>query len=527
MAWTTPRTWVAGELVTAAIGNVHWRDNLNAILSNASTLNATVVTSSLTTVATIASGIWNAGSITSSGTLTINGAGTHAFSVAAGNSIGNILTVRNSTSGTAAGSQITVGNNTASDLFYIQTQSSAYTTSGRFVADGSNIENYGAGGISISASHASGVVRIYAGGATLRVQVETDGRLTCNTGLKIAGDPGAGVGHVRFASNVIVMQGGTSGFQWKKSDDSSATLTLSDAGVVTVAGTLTVNGAGTHALSAAAGNSIGNILTIRNSTSGTAAGAQMTVGNNTASDLFYIQIQSSAYTSSGRFQADGANIECYGSGGIAITANHASGAIRYFTGGSTQVGMIDTNGWLAINTTLTPGMPLDVKATTSGGGTGIFRHTHATNPVGIQVSYEGGAPNGTGNLFVKCFDTGTTRCEIRSNGGIANFQANNVDLSDARVKNLFGELDNQRGKFRKLTFVLGAYRDSPDQTPRPMVTKQAVERVWPEDCADFEVGLGGVRVHALMIRAFRVIQELDMVIDEQGRRIAELEARAG
>ena len=29
-SWTAPRTWVAGETVTAAIGNVHWRDNLNA-----------------------------------------------------------------------------------------------------------------------------------------------------------------------------------------------------------------------------------------------------------------------------------------------------------------------------------------------------------------------------------------------------------------------------------------------------------------------------------------------------------------
>lgn len=29
--WTTPRTWVAAELVTAAIGNVHWRDNLASL----------------------------------------------------------------------------------------------------------------------------------------------------------------------------------------------------------------------------------------------------------------------------------------------------------------------------------------------------------------------------------------------------------------------------------------------------------------------------------------------------------------
>jgi hypothetical protein len=31
MAWTAPRTWIAGELVTASIGNAHWRDNLLAL----------------------------------------------------------------------------------------------------------------------------------------------------------------------------------------------------------------------------------------------------------------------------------------------------------------------------------------------------------------------------------------------------------------------------------------------------------------------------------------------------------------
>ena len=29
MAWTTPRTWVTGEIVTAALLNTHVRDNLN------------------------------------------------------------------------------------------------------------------------------------------------------------------------------------------------------------------------------------------------------------------------------------------------------------------------------------------------------------------------------------------------------------------------------------------------------------------------------------------------------------------
>lgn len=33
MAWTTPRTWVTGELVTAALLNTHLRDNLLALYS--------------------------------------------------------------------------------------------------------------------------------------------------------------------------------------------------------------------------------------------------------------------------------------------------------------------------------------------------------------------------------------------------------------------------------------------------------------------------------------------------------------
>lgn len=31
MAWTSPRTWVAGETVTAALLNIHLRDNLKAV----------------------------------------------------------------------------------------------------------------------------------------------------------------------------------------------------------------------------------------------------------------------------------------------------------------------------------------------------------------------------------------------------------------------------------------------------------------------------------------------------------------
>lgn len=50
MAWTTPRTWVASELVTATLLNTHLRDNLNALKSppadRAADLAGTFITSS-------------------------------------------------------------------------------------------------------------------------------------------------------------------------------------------------------------------------------------------------------------------------------------------------------------------------------------------------------------------------------------------------------------------------------------------------------------------------------------------------
>lgn len=58
----------------------------------------------------------------------------------------------------------------------------------------------------------------------------------------------------------------------------------------------------------------------------------------------------------------------------------------------------------------------------------------AANNYGLLVSYTAAAPNGTGNEFLFCQDNAATRAYIRSNGGIGNYQANDVNLSDERVK---------------------------------------------------------------------------------------------
>ena len=55
----------------------------------------------------------------------------------------------------------------------------------------------------------------------------------------------------------------------------------------------------------------------------------------------------------------------------------------------------------------------------------------------VQVSFAAYAPNTTNSWFLFCDDSTTNRVQLRSNGGIANYSANDVNLSDRREKTNF------------------------------------------------------------------------------------------
>ena len=63
------------------------------------------------------------------------------------------------------------------------------------------------------------------------------------------------------------------------------------------------------------------------------------------------------------------------------------------------------------------------------------QNTHATVPRGLGIKYSAAAPNTTDNEFLFCADSSATRAYINSNGGLANFQANDINLSTRVVKN--------------------------------------------------------------------------------------------
>jgi len=54
-----------------------------------------------------------------------------------------------------------------------------------------------------------------------------------------------------------------------------------------------------------------------------------------------------------------------------------------------------------------------------------------------EFVFSAASPNNTGALFIECRDSTAARFELRSNGGLANYSANDVNLSDRREKTNF------------------------------------------------------------------------------------------
>jgi hypothetical protein len=154
-----------------------------------------------------------------------------------------------------------------------------------------------------------------------------------------------------------------------------------------------------------------------------------------------------------------------------ITSNYATmyrqvnGAhIWYRAASGTAGGTISFTTSMALDAT-----GLDVVATTSDDWSLEVQHTASSLPYGMQVYYSAAAPNDTGSLFFVATDNSQTRFTVRSNGGIANFQSNDVNLSDESVKNSFTafgtpELSNKSWEFgKRMIGAWGQYKYN-DQT---------------------------------------------------------------
>ena len=202
-----------------------------------------------------------------------------------------------------------------------------------------------------------------------------------------------------------------------------------------------------------------------------------------------------------------------------------------------------TNYNLAINPN---GGNLLVGTTSSGGerlyvtqsavsSTAYFLNNNgtATNQYGIVVNLNGD-PNNT-NHMVQCVGNATNRAVIRANGGLANYSANNVNLSDRREKTNFAPASDYLAKICAIPVQTFNYIDQnleEDDGLTLGVVAQDVQAVAPE--LVIESNWGTIEEPRMRLSIYQTdlqyalmkcIQEQQALITALTERIEALEAK--
>lgn len=163
-----------------------------------------------------------------------------------------------------------------------------------------------------------------------------------------------------------------------------------------------------------------------------------------------------------------------------------------------------------------------------------FRNTNGTaaNAFGLALSYST-TPNGTSNAFLDARDSTAQRAAIRSNGGLANYSANNVNLSDGRLKTDITPAKSYLDTICSIPVVTFKYNDQTDDELNLGVIAQDVDAVAPElidhsgfgEAPEGESPYLAVYQTDLQYALMKCIQELKAIVDEQAEKIKALEAK--
>ena len=157
---------------------------------------------------------------------------------------------------------------------------------------------------------------------------------------------------------------------------------------------------------------------------------------------------------------------------------------------------------------------------TSGVTTPVFQ-------VGINQT-----PNNTTVKFIQANDSSVTRFEVRSDGGIANYSANNANLSDRNVKKDIAPAADTWDCIKEWEIVNYRYKDQPDDADLNLgVIAQQVAESCPEVVTVFEEAKDdqpeklGIKEQQMYWMAIKALQEAQVRIEALEAEVAALKAQ--
>jgi hypothetical protein len=154
----------------------------------------------------------------------------------------------------------------------------------------------------------------------------------------------------------------------------------------------------------------------------------------------------------------------------------------------------------------------------------------------LTSEFTGYTPNNTTARFLYCGDTTAERCTIRSDGGIANFSANNVNLSDRNYKKDIAPAAGTWDCLKAWEIVNFRYKDQLEGSDLNMgVIAQQVAESCPEVITVFQKAKEatdtepaqeerlGVKDQQMMWMAIKALQEAQSRIETLEAKVAALE----
>jgi len=199
-----------------------------------------------------------------------------------------------------------------------------------------------------------------------------------------------------------------------------------------------------------------------------------------------------------------------------------------FAEGGAEVARFDSSGNLLVGTTSNLGSSRFAVVGNVSNHMVSFRNDNNSTPSGLDIIYNAAAPNNTTNTFCQGRDTSAVRFEFRSNGGLANFSGNNVNLSDSREKANFSPAGEYLSKICAIPVQTFNYIDqNMDEDPGLTlgVVAQDVQAVAPELVMESNWGTGDDPKMRLSIYQTDLQYALMKCIQEQQATITALEAR--